>query len=164
MNIVFFLNGKEINLTLEEKQNNQVEISIDQRKYKVLVEKISQNELLLNVEGKVYDVIIHTSKLHYSVYVNGHLYEIEKKSSLKLDNEKRGFARGKKEIKTSMPGRVVRVLAQEGDNVREGQGILVLEAMKMENEIKSPKSGKLTKIVPQEGNSVESGGLLFIVE
>ncbi len=53
---------------------------------------------------------------------------------------------------------------KEGDKVKEGQAVLVLEAMKMQNEIKSPQSGIITKINPTAGDSVEAGALLFSVE
>jgi biotin carboxyl carrier protein len=57
-----------------------------------------------------------------------------------------------------------RFFVREGEKVREGQAVLVLEAMKMQNEIKSPQSGTITRIVPKAGDSVEAGSLLFTVE
>jgi biotin carboxyl carrier protein len=63
-----------------------------------------------------------------------------------------------------MPGKIVKVLLAEGDKVEEGQAVLILEAMKMQNEIKSPQKGKVTKIGPEAGDSVETGALLFSVE
>jgi biotin carboxyl carrier protein len=62
-----------------------------------------------------------------------------------------------------MPGRIVKVLLKEGDEVCEGQAVMILEAMKMQNEIKSPQSGHIGKIGPQTGDSVETGALLFTV-
>ena len=63
-----------------------------------------------------------------------------------------------------MPGRIVKVYVKEGEKVKDGQPVLVLEAMKMQNEIKSPQSGKITKMNPKAGESVEAGSLLFTVE
>jgi biotin carboxyl carrier protein len=63
-----------------------------------------------------------------------------------------------------MPGRIIKVFVEEGEEVKEGQPVLVLEAMKMQNEIKSPQSGKVTRINPKAGESVEAGALLFSVE
>jgi len=77
---------------------------------------------------------------------------------------KKGEKAKKRDIKTSMPGRVVKVLVREGEKVKEGQAILVLEAMKMHNEIKSPQSGIITRINPKVGDSVEAGTLLYSVE
>ena len=63
-----------------------------------------------------------------------------------------------------MPGKVVRVLAREGENVQAGQGIIVIEAMKMQNEIKSPKAGTLQKVLAREGANVNPGEVLAVIE
>ena len=63
-----------------------------------------------------------------------------------------------------MPGKVVRVLASENTEVEAGQGVLVVEAMKMQNEIKSPKKGRVQKILAVEGAAVNAGDVLAIVE
>ena len=63
-----------------------------------------------------------------------------------------------------MPGRVVRVLVKAGDEVAARQGLVVVEAMKMENELTSPKAGRVKEVSVSEGTSVESGRLLVIVE
>ncbi len=70
----------------------------------------------------------------------------------------------KRNVKTSMPGRIVKVLVRQGEKVKEGQAVLVLEAMKMQNEIKSPQTGIITQISPKAGDSVEAGSHLFSVE
>jgi biotin carboxyl carrier protein len=71
---------------------------------------------------------------------------------------------GPAKILAPMPGKVVRLLAAEGDEVEAGQGILVVEAMKMQNEIKTTKKGKVTKIAVKEASAVNAGDLLAIVE
>jgi biotin carboxyl carrier protein len=63
-----------------------------------------------------------------------------------------------------MPGKVVRVLAPEGTEVEPGQGVIVIEAMKMQNEMKSPKKGRVQKIIAPEGTAVNAGDGLAIVE
>ena len=63
-----------------------------------------------------------------------------------------------------MPGKIVKILVGEGDEVEQGQGLVVVEAMKMENEIKSPKAGVVKKVGVEEGETVESGALLVVVE
>lgn len=71
---------------------------------------------------------------------------------------------GRQEILAPMPGKVVRVLVAVGDVVEAGQGLLVVEAMKMQNEIRSPKSGKVDRLLVQEGQNVNSGEVLAWVE
>ncbi|HEY5675844.1 MAG TPA: biotin/lipoyl-containing protein, partial [Myxococcales bacterium] len=70
---------------------------------------------------------------------------------------------GKQVISAPMPGKVVKVLVKVGDEVKDGQGLVVVEAMKMENELKSPKAGKVTELHAVEGAAVESGAKLAVV-
>ncbi|HEY7826202.1 MAG TPA: biotin/lipoyl-containing protein [Candidatus Acidoferrales bacterium] len=72
-------------------------------------------------------------------------------------------AEGRQNVLASMPGKVVRVLAKAGDSVKAGQGLLVVEAMKMQNEIRSPKSGTIERLLVSEGQAVNAGELLAIV-
>lgn len=72
--------------------------------------------------------------------------------------------RRRQRVNAYMPGRVVAILVQEGEEVQAGQGILVLEAMKMENEIRAEHEGVVTKILVQPGQSVDGGDPLFELE
>jgi len=71
---------------------------------------------------------------------------------------------GRQEIIAPMPGKVVRLLVAAGDRVDAGQGLLVVEAMKMQNEIRSPKSGKVERLLAKEGQNVNAGEVLAWVE
>ena len=72
-------------------------------------------------------------------------------------------AEGRQQIVAPMPGKVVRLLVKAGDAVEAGQGLLVVEAMKMQNEIRSPKSGTVERVVVAEGQAVNAGEVLCIV-
>jgi biotin carboxyl carrier protein len=63
-----------------------------------------------------------------------------------------------------MPGRIVKVLVKPGDVVAARQGVVVVEAMKMENELRSPKAGTIGEVKVTEGTSVEAGAVLLVVE
>jgi acetyl/propionyl-CoA carboxylase alpha subunit len=71
---------------------------------------------------------------------------------------------GPARIVAPMPGKVVRILAAVGQHVQAGQGVVVVEAMKMENELRAPRSGVVKEVSVQEGTSVEAGALLAVVE
>jgi biotin carboxyl carrier protein len=71
---------------------------------------------------------------------------------------------GPQKLTAPMPGKIVRVLVHVGAEVEAGAGVLVVEAMKMQNEIKSPKKGKVQKILVGEGAAVNAGDVLAIVE
>jgi biotin carboxyl carrier protein len=73
-------------------------------------------------------------------------------------------AEGRQQVTAPMPGKVVRLLVSEGDSVRAGQGLLVVEAMKMQNEIRSPKNGKVEKLLAKENQAVNAGDILAWVE
>jgi biotin carboxyl carrier protein len=73
-------------------------------------------------------------------------------------------AAGTQQVLAPMPGKVVKVLVKAGDEVKARQGLVVVEAMKMENELRSPKDGRVSDVLVAEGASVEAGRLLVVVE
>ncbi len=75
----------------------------------------------------------------------------------------RAAATGPSRLKAPMPGKIVRVLTPPGTAVQVGQGLLVMEAMKMENEIRSPRAGLVQEIAVRDGQAVETGALLAVV-
>lgn len=72
-------------------------------------------------------------------------------------------AEGRQQITAPMPGKVVRLLVKAGDTVEAGQGLLVVEAMKMQNEIRSPKRGEVERVLVVEGQAVNAGEVLCAV-
>jgi len=72
-------------------------------------------------------------------------------------------AEGRQQILSPMPGKIVRVLVQEGEKVDAGQGLLVVEAMKMQNEVRSPKSGTVERLLVKEGQPVNASEVLCVV-
>jgi biotin carboxyl carrier protein len=72
-------------------------------------------------------------------------------------------AEGRQEILAPMPGKIVRLLVEQGAKVEAGQGVLVVEAMKMQNEIRSPKTGMIEKLLVKEGVAVTAGETLAVV-
>jgi biotin carboxyl carrier protein len=73
-------------------------------------------------------------------------------------------AAGPQRVAAVMPGRVVRVLVRPGDTVRAGQGLAVVEAMKMENELRAGRDGRVTEVLVREATSVEAGTVLVVIE
>jgi biotin carboxyl carrier protein len=72
-------------------------------------------------------------------------------------------AEGRQQVAAPMPGKVVRVLVKAGDKVKSGQGLIVVEAMKMQNEIRSPKTGRVERLLAKEGQAVNAGDVLVVV-
>jgi len=73
-------------------------------------------------------------------------------------------AEGRQQVAAPMPGKIVRVLVKAGDKVEAGQGLVVVEAMKMQNEIRSPKSGTVERVLANEGQAVNNGDVLVWVD
>jgi biotin carboxyl carrier protein len=93
-----------------------------------------------------------------------HALEILDERRLRLRRASGKFTlEGPQRVDSPMPGKVVRVLVKQGDQVQEGQALLVVEAMKMENELKSPKTGVVKELHAQEGQPVEAGAKLAVV-
>jgi biotin carboxyl carrier protein len=76
----------------------------------------------------------------------------------------RRIAGGPLEVKAPMPGKVVRVLVGSGEMAAAGQGLVVVEAMKMENELRAPRAGRIKEVTVSEGQTVETGALLVTLE
>lgn len=89
---------------------------------------------------------------------------IDKTRRAHRDRVGRGSEAGRAEVKAMMPGRIVNILVQLGDEVSHHQGLVVVEAMKMENELKSPKAGKIVEVRVSPGQTVEKGELLLIID
>jgi len=118
------------------------------------------------IEGKAYEVKRERTATDLHLWVGGARYAAELRDPRSLRSRKAtaGDDRGPKKLVAPMPGKVVRVLLEEQAEVQVGQGILVMEAMKMQNEIKSPKKGVVQKIVAREGTAVNAGDVLAVVE
>jgi len=162
MNFSFWHGDKEFRLSLEEKARNDILISFGERKYRVSFEFLTPDEILLNINGKIHNVIINSNSFAHSVYVNRRFFKIEKKSVSKILG-KEGKRPRKRNVVTSMPGKIVKVYIEEGQEVKEGQPVLVLEAMKMQNAIPAPKNGMVERVLVRAGDTVEHGATLLVV-
>ena len=102
----------------------------------------------------------------HAVHVNGLRYgfRVEDPRSPKRKLSNAADESGPRPIKAPMPGRVVRLLVEQGDQVEAKQGILVIEAMKMQNELKSTKAGRVMEMRAVPGATVNAGDVLAIIE
>jgi len=151
---------------LVEKSNHHYEVTIDGRTVQVDAAKSGKTIYSIIEDGKQFEVIVDDQGAHgFDVFVAGqlfHLQALDERSKL-LTASTKPIATGPQRVESEMPGKVVKIAVSVGTAVAEGDGVLILEAMKMENEIKSPVEGLLTEISVAEGQTVESGALLFVV-
>lgn len=122
--------------------------------------------LSILIDGKAYEVKRERGldETHLWVGSGRYLAEIRDPRSFRSRQAGAGDAAGPRKLVAPMPGKVVRVLVAENAEVEIGQGVLVVEAMKMQNEIKSPKKGRVQKLHATEGTAVNAGDVLAIVE
>ena len=122
--------------------------------------------LSILIDGNSYEIKRERGSNDLHVWVGGARYQAEVRDprSLRGRKESAADAAGPKKLVAPMPGRVVRILLTKGAEVEAGQGVVVVEAMKMQNEIKSPKKGVVQKIQANEGATVNAGDVLAIVE
>lgn len=118
------------------------------------------------IDGKSYEVKRERTATDLHLWVGPVRYAAEVRDPRSLLSRKGSGAdeKGPKKLVAPMPGKVVRVLVEEKAQVEAGQGIIVVEAMKMQNEIKSPKAGIVQKLVASDGAAVNAGDVLAIVE
>jgi len=122
--------------------------------------------LSLLVDGRSFEVMREQTATDLYLCIGNARLAVELRDPRSLRSRK-GSAldeKGPRQILASMPGRVVRLLVEVGADVEAGQGIVVVEAMKMQNEIKSPKKGIVRRIVAAAGDAVNAGDLLATVE
>ena len=122
--------------------------------------------LSLLVDGHSYEIKREQTATDLHMWVGSSRFAVELRDprSLRSRQKAGGDETGPKKIVAPMPGRVVRLLVAEGSEVEAGQGIIVVEAMKMQNEIKAPKKGVVKKISTSPGAAVNPGDVLAIVD
>ena len=127
-------------------------------------------ELIVKVDGKDYRVFVEeTEEGKILVHCEGDVYEVETKkdvetSAIERLHKKQSVQEGRLEITAPLPGIVYDVKIKQGSNVKLGQSLFTLMAMKMENDITSPKDGKIKEIKVKKNDNVDKGDVLAVIE
>jgi len=157
--------GETVEVALE-RTSTGIEATIGDRTYSLEVSTVKPGAFWLNWGRRSIEVYVLPSGETYLVSMDGHRIPVEILNSRKLlqRTTRQSGRGGASEIRSPMPGKNVRVLMVEGADVEDRQGIVVMEAMKMQNEIKSSMAGRIQKIAVVEGETVRAGDLIAIVE
>ncbi|MDT4954504.1 MAG: hypothetical protein QOJ02_2642 [Acidobacteriota bacterium] len=156
--------------TLEIKHDGtRVIAEVDGRHYEVEARTPQPGVYLLLNDGLIYECRVDYPKAKretLGVTVGTHAYAITLADPKRLRSAQSSGSQtnGTAQIVAPMPGKVVRVLVESGASVEAGAGIIVVEAMKMQNELKSPKAGKVTTLNVAAGATVNAGDVLAVVE
>lgn len=117
------------------------------------------------MDGRSYDAFVEETPAGLVVWIDGSRFAIEVHDPRRWSRKTAGpSAEGVQTIVSPMPGKVVRVLVGPGDAVESGQGLVVVEAMKMQNEMKSTRAGKVLTVAAREGETVTAGQILATIE
>ncbi len=163
--VISSIGGKKFKWTFGSDASS---VFLGEYKHVVDIQKISPDRYSILLDGKSYQAIITRNEFTYSIVIHGKIYRVEVEGSAK---ERAGFGldagvkdRAQLEVRSPMPGMVVRCEVREGSIIEVGGGLLILEAMKMENEIRATRSGIIKKIHVREKQVVDKGALLITME
>lgn len=139
---------------------------IDGRRVEADVCEPMPGVLSMLIEGRAYRCVLVSDAEQRAIAVAGgmHSIAVTDPRSLRAQRRRAGLGSGVMQIKASMPGRVARVLVAPGDAVEAQQGIVVIEAMKMQNELKATRAGRVAEIRVAAGDTVTSGQVLAVLE
>lgn len=159
-------------ITIINKKQFEVEILGEGR---LMVNGVLHEVDFLDLSGNLYSiikdnrsleiVIDETSQDQYEIMLGGRLYEgqVLDERALLMINRKGGIKLNSGDVNSPMPGLIVEVRTEVGQTVEEGQTVVILESMKMQNELKAPRSGVVTQIAVNKGQTVEKGALLVVI-
>ncbi len=131
--------------------------------------KINEHVYLLKIEDKVYDItVVFSDRDKLGFLIAGNYIELKVKTKLRDKAEEVLKNKSKenhlRDLTSPMPGLLLKILKAEGDEVKLGDNLVVLEAMKMENNLKSPATGKIKKIFKKPGSPVEKDDVILSIE
>ena len=140
--LTVFLNGKRTNVEVAREEGSQLTLIIGNRSYTIAMD--SEDQIVVNGESYTVEVI------------DEDIQRFMKAAPDRLQKKELS-------IKGVMPGLVIDVSVKEGDTVTKDDGLLIVEAMKMQNEIKAPRDGVVKKVLVAKGQTVNSGDVLVII-
>jgi biotin carboxyl carrier protein len=166
MHYVAVCGGQEHSIEITETGPEHYVLTFEGRRIEVDARQITPTSLSLLMGESVYTAEIEP--VNDTVTVRGHAVGVEvldlRRMRLRRAKDSVAGEGGPAAIGAPMPGKVVAVLVQEGQSVEAGQGLVVVEAMKMENELRAPKAGVVRKLTAKVGAAVESGASLCLIE
>lgn len=166
------LNNREIPVEVTSQENETLHALVNGKKVVMNVHQVKGHHYHIIYEDQSTDIRFFKKDSQIQAFVRGEcltftledVATLARKKSMESKGEVTSPLQGRVELKSQMPGKIVKVEVKVGDKVVSGQGIVIMEAMKMENEITSPKAGEVKELKVKEGESVESGALLAVIE
>lgn len=158
--------GTQTRVVELEREGANYRVKIDGEPANADAVEIAPNTVSVLLDGQAFEVHVTPSRDGTIKLQSGpHEFVAELRDPRAWQGRKHGAAEaaGRQQIVAPMPGKVIRLLVNAGDEVEAGQGLVVVEAMKMQNEIRSPKTGKVERMQVKEGQNVNAGEVLCVV-
>ncbi len=151
---------------IEEIGKGVYRVVVEGNEFLVDGKKTGRTSYSLIVNSRSFEIEVDHSEDEYRVLVDGRNYRVHliDERRVRVGMQAGTELQGRQKISVPMPGKVIAVLVSEGDAVEKGQGLVIVEAMKMENEVRSPITGKVSEITVKPGETVEAGAVLAVVE
>jgi biotin carboxyl carrier protein len=169
MKLVAEIDGHSYALDMR-REGTRVEASVEGRPYELEAHETEAGTfLLLAADGRVYECragSVNAPGDAREVQIGDEVFQVRLVDPRRLRSARGAGAEasGRAQVVASMPGKVVRVLVETGAPVETGDGLVVVEAMKMQNELKSPKGGTVVEVRAVAGATVNAGDVLVVVE
>ena len=169
MHYVAIVAGEERQIEITEVAPERYQLLVDGRRIEVDAQEVSDSTLSLIVGEQAYNIEFESAgDRSHNLLVRGHVVQVEvldlRRMRLRRAQEAAAGPDGPVSITAPMPGKVVAVLVTEGQQVEAGQGVVVVEAMKMENELRAPRAGTIRNLKAEVGAAVDSGAALCSIE
>ncbi len=161
------LGERSYQVEIEEVGKSLYRVAVDDNEFLVDGKKTGLTNYSLIVENRSFEVDVDITEDEYRVLVDGRSYYVEliDERRMRMGGFQSGIQlQGRQAVSVPMPGKVIAVLVGEGDKVEKGQGLVIVEAMKMENEVRSPIAGEVKEVKVKPGDALEAGAVLIVVE
>lgn len=166
MKLLATIGGEDATLELPRDLASPLTFLVDGVTGEADVRRVGPGAYSIIADGKSYDVRVYErGGGDIDVAVNAATHHVTLKDPRRwTPGESGGGSAGSQQVKAPMPGKVAKLLVHEGEEVEAGQGLVIIEAMKMQNEMKSPRAGTIATVKVSEGGPVAAGDVLVVVE
>ncbi len=159
--------GREYRLDVRSDRDG-LRVRLDDRELRVDLLRVDPALYSLLIDGRSYEIHVLESDEALMVLVDGQPFRVEiqdeQERRLRAAVGKGDAKPAKRVVSAPMPGKVVKLLVRPGEAVQAGDGVIVVEAMKMENELKAPVAGTVKEVRVEEGKAVSGGDVLVVIE
>jgi biotin carboxyl carrier protein len=164
MNYTLRIAGRDIPLDIDLTGEGTLSGTVDGREVKGSCRVISENRVLVELDGKVVNAFLAEGPDGMLVHAGGIAYLVQDADTLSRAGSKRRGKELPQSVTPPMPAVVVRIMASPGDRVEKGQAVAVVSAMKMETTLQAPYAGTVAKVNTAEGEKVMPGQILMDIE